>query len=286
MNKEEFLKMANRTHQKYEEEESSEFIKKVMSANSDEISKAGYFYKLLMASADDFRIIEDDCGSNGTEFDINELNEDNYNYYVKSMFVTELGENSNMDFDQFKEKIEKDEVLSEKIKNNKIHVLNPASCKCREKHGICRKCAGEIPSGIENIGTFTALCVTEHVTQNCLSSMNKGVKQNINDLLLIKYDREEYNWNSIDKWISEVVDKLENDEVQARYYQIALLSRVRYDGDEPFVASMKSSINYSGNIFGQYIFTPNMRNFEKIIREKEFEDDSIKLQIAINNYEK
>lgn len=285
-NKDEFSKMANRTHNMYDQDESSSFIKKVQAANCDEISLSGYFYKLLMASADDFRIIMDDCGSEGKEIDLSndeEFTEENYNYYVKSMYVNEFGENSNIDYKKFKEKIKNDGI-------KKIHVRTPNTCKCAKNHGICKKCSGELPPKIKNIGTFTALCVTEHVTQGALSSMNKGLKQNINDALMSGYPGDE-KWESIIPWIDSIVKSLENDAVQSRYYEISLLSRVRRDrdakdGEENYVvASMKGSINYSGNIFGQYIFTPSIRNFKKIINKKHFEDNSLKLKIAMNNFE-
>lgn len=275
-NKEEFLKMANRTNYKYDQEESTNFIRKVMSANSEDISKAGYFYKLLMASADDFNIIEEDCGSEGVEWNISEVSEDIYNYKIKSMFIEELNEYSNMNYVNF----------INKCKNLKvIHVRTPLSCKNIEKHGVCNKCSGALPENTKNVGTFTTLMVTEHATQSALSSMNKGIKDNINDLLALRYNGP-YNIESIVEWIKEVVNKLQNDKVQARFYEIALLSRIRKDEYGPFVSGLKGSINHSGNLFGSYIFTPNNKNFEKIIREKSFEDNSLKLKIAMNDYRK
>ena len=285
-NKEEFLKMANRTHHKYNQDESTNFIKKVQAANCDEISLSGYFYKLLMASADDFRIIENDCGSEGQEFNVNSITKEEFEYRVKSMYIEEFNDNCNMDYDQFKDSIEFGKN-NEYIKNDIIHVRNPKTCKCAKEHGICKKCAGELPLKIKNIGTFTALMVTEHITQNCLSSMNKGIQQNINDALLTSY-KGNSEWNDIINWIDSIVTDLENNEVQSRYYEISLLSRIRRDWDnngEYFVSSMKTSINNSGNIFGQYIFTPNMKNFQRMIDKKEFEDNSLKLQIAMNEYE-
>lgn len=275
-NKEEFMKMASRTNAKYNQEESANFIRKVMSANNEDISKAGYFYKLLMASADDFTIQDVDCGSEGVKWNISDITENIYNYKIKSMFITELKIFADMNFDEFKIKC-KD--------LNVIHVRTPLTCKHSKKHGICKVCSGKLPKNTINVGTFTTLMVTEHATQSALSSMNKGLKENINDLLALRYDGP-YNWESILPWIESVVDKLENDKVQSRFYEIALLSRVREDEYGPFVSSLKGSINHSGNPFGAYIFTPNHKNFERIIKERSFDDNSLKLKIAMNDYRK
>lgn len=275
-NKKEFLKMANRTDSKYKQEESSDFIRKVMSANSEDIQKAGYFYKLLMASADDFIIDSDDCESEGVTFLLEDITEQIFNYKIKSMFIIELNDFCNYDFKEF----------INKFKNlEKIHIRTPLSCKYNFQHKNCKKCAGLLPNNTKNVGTFTTLMVTEHATQSALSSMNKGIKENINDLLALKYDGP-YNLEDIHNWIENIIDKLINDKVQSRFYEIALLSRVREDEYGPFVSSLKGSINHSKNLFGAYIFTPNNKNFEKIVKEREFEDNSLKLKIAINDYSK
>lgn len=276
-NEDDFTKMSNRTDSLYEEEESSAFIRKVMSANNEDISKAGYFYKLLMASADDFNIDQDDCESKGKQIDITKIDQEYYDYYMKSMYCEEFNSYLNLDFEQFLNHCNEFGLFTVTIKT-------PLTCNCSENHGICKKCAGNLPDNTKNIGTFTTLMVTEHATQSALSSMNKGVKENINDLVSLRYDGG-YNWEEIKAWISEVVEKLKNKNVQSRFYEIALLSRCRKDQEGPFVSSLKGSINHSGNLFGSYIFTPNNKNFEKIINAKEFEDSSLKLKIAINDFD-
>lgn len=274
-NRDEFLKMATRTNSTYDQEESESFIRKVMSANSEDISKAGYFYKLLMASADDFNIVENNCGEIGVKWNVDEITEETYNYRIKSMFVDAIGNYCNFDFEEF---------LSLVDGFKTINVRTPLSCKHANNHAVCKRCAGDLPDNTSNVGTFTTLMVTEHATQSALSSMNKGLKENINDLLALRYEGP-YQWESIAEWIGEVVEMLINDKVQARFYEIALLSRVREDEYGPFVSSLKGSINHSKNLFGSYIFTPNHKNFEKIIRNGSFNDNSLKLKIAINEYD-
>lgn len=277
-NKEDFMKMATRSNNSYSQDESSNFIRKVMSANNSDISKAGYFYKLLMASADDFTITESDCRSQGVEYNVKSVNEDIYNYRIKFSFINELKNYCRWNYNEF----------VNYCKNNSlenIHVRTPLTCSHAKSHCICKKCSGALPSNTTNIGTFTALMVTEHATQSALSSMNKGRKENINDLLTIGFTgKSNPSWENITEWICNIVNKLENKNVSSRFYEIALLSRVRKENGNFIVCSLKSSINYSGNLFGAYIFTPTNKNFEKIIKAKQFDDNSLKLQIAINDY--
>lgn len=282
-NKEEFTKMATRTNSKYEQEESSGFIQKVMSANNEDIAKAGYFYKLLMASADDFLLDEGDCKASGLPYIVDSLTEETYNYRIKSTFIEELADYAELTFQEFMETLNKEGI-------KEIHVRTPINCNYIKEfnengHVICKKCAGILPDNTENIGAFTTLMVTEHATQSALSSMNKGIKENINDLIALRYDGP-YNIDNIIDWIIDLTEKLKNDKVQSRFYEIALISRIRFDEEGPFVSSLKGSINYSSNLFGAYIFTANHKHFEKIIRAKSFNDNSLKLKIAINQYKK
>lgn len=281
-NKDDFVKMATRTNHVYNQDESSAFIRKVMASNNEDISKAGYFYKLLMASADDFVIKETDCKSEGVVYKLDELDEATYNYRIRFSYVTELKNYSRNDFDEFMAKCNKFNLTE-------VHVRTPLTCAHAPHHGICKRCAGALPGNTTNIGTFTALMVTESATQSALSSMNKGRKENINDMLTLGYTGKTYSWEDIVAWINEIVEKLFNKNVSSRFYEISLLSRVRHDDPNDlnsplFVASLMRSINYSGNIFGAYIFAPTMKNFERIIKTKHFEDTSLKLQIAMNDY--
>lgn len=276
-NREDFLKMANRVDNNYEQDESSTFIRKVMSANNDDISRAGYFYKLLMASADDFTIKDKDCNSDGVCYDVSEITEDIFDYRIKFMQVKEFKNFVRIDYDDFIKWCNENQITE-------IHVRTPMDCNLFKEHKVCKKCAGAVP-GISNIGIFTTLMVTEHATQSALSSMNKGRKDNINDVLTLKYDGGR-NWDDIVLWITSVVNQLENKNVSARFYEIALLSRVREDEDGPFVSTLKSSIDHSKNLFGAYIFNPSNKNFKKIVKAQSFEDNSLKLQIAINSYKR
>ena len=312
-NKEEFDNMVSRKGANYNEDESSSFIRKVIASNTREIAESGYFYKLLMASADNYLIKEDDCHGQGVEFNLEGLTEEDFNYRIKSMYVNELGNYVTCDFKQFKEIINSklndndNDNGSSSIDNNDdeskniptietvneegekgifIHVRTPMTCSHVHNRGVCRKCAGLLPSNrIENVGAFTTLMVTEHVTQSALSSMNKGMKQNINTILALRYDGP-YQYEPIFEWMNQIVASLENDKVQARFYEMALLSRLHKDESGPFVSSLKGSIIHSGNIFGSYIFNPTNRNFEKMVKRKMFNDDSLKLKIAMNNYRK
>lgn len=273
-NEEDFTRMASRTDHTYDQDESSTFIKKVMSANNDEISKAGYFYKLLMASADDFRITAKDCKSEGVLWNIRDITEEIYQYRIKFHWIKEFKGFCRLCWEKFQKWLEA-------IPQDEIHVRTPLTCNLSENHSICKRCAGSLPD-TKNVGTFTTLMVTEHATQSALSSMNKGLKENINDILGVKYFGKN-NISDIKKWIAELVDKLENDKVSSRFYEIALLSRVRKDEEgEPFVSSLKASIKHSGNLFGSFIFNSTEQELERIIRKKRFRDNSLKLQIAMN----
>lgn len=287
-NKEEFTKMTQKTDDIYDQETSSAFIRKVMASNNADIAKAGYFYKLLMASADDLILSEDSCNSKGITINVKDITPQLYNYRIKFMFVEEL--------DTFVEFLDVEDFINcLKEKNiETITVRHPLDCEllqswenCKGQRCICPKCAGLLPPRTKNVGTFTTLMVTESATQDALSSMNKGRKENINDLLMKGYQGS-YTLESIKEWIKDIVDCLdisENPNVASRFYEIALMSRIRFDKDGPFVSSLKGSINHSGNLFGSYIFTPNNKNFEKIVKERHFIDNSLKLKIATNNFD-
>ena len=289
-NEEEFTKISQKIEDIYDQDESSNFIRKVMASNNSDIAEAGYFYKLLMASADDLTLDENikDCDSNGLEFSINEESKDfikTFNYKIKFMFIKELNDFCTLNFEDFIN-------WSKKNKIKTIHVNTPLTCNCVNDWGnsnrkICQKCAGKLPEGVINIGTFTTLMVTESATQSALSSMNKGRKENINDLLTQSYNGG-YNLKEIKEWINSIVENLnisEKPNVSSRFYELALMSRIRSDESGPYISSLKGSIARSDNIFGSYIFTPNNKNFEKMIKKECFKDESLKLKIAINNFE-
>ena len=274
-NKQEFTDIVFNTTHNYSQEKSYAFIKKVMSANNDDISDAGYFYKKLMAAADDFTIVEDDCNSNGKEVLLENIDEETFNYRIKYSYINEFSEYVDMSYDEFRNKCKDMNLQS-------IHYRSPMNCAHSLNHCLCKKCAGIIPDNISNIGTFTTLMVTENATQSALSSMNKGVKKNINTMLEEPY-RGESNIDSIYDWMNGIVNELTGNIVFARFYEIALLSRIRKDDkNRYFVTSMQSSINYSGNPVGAYIFKQSLKKLQAIVNKKTFDDNSLKFKIAMN----
>ena len=292
-NKEDFEAMANRQGDSYGEDESSKFIQSVMSSNNTDISEAGYFYKLLMASADDFVIVESDCKSEGKEYNVALISEEDYNFRIRWCYINEFGTYCKMEYSKFIKKCNEKGLTS-------VHVRHPLDClsfphTCEEndenqkkrglRRGICKKCAGLLPHGVKNVGAFTTLMVTEHATQSALNSMNKGRKKNVNTILTSGYDGAQ-DWSGITSWIDELSEELHGKEVCARFYEIALMSRVRFDKNGPYISSLQGSIMRSGNIMGSYIFTPTVKAFKNLLETSEFEDDSLKLQIAMNLYSK
>lgn len=277
-NKDGFIKMANRTTHSYSQDESTEHVRNVMASNNQEISHAGYFYKLVMAAADDLIIGDIKCNSEGVKYDVSTINEDIYDYRIRFMWVNEFKMYMRMSYNEFLQKVTDAELSS-------IHVRTPMTCNCHpmSEKRICKRCAGALPQNTNNIGNFSALMVTENATQSALSSMNKGCKENMNDILSLGYSGD-YTWEDIKRWANEITDMLQNKNVSARFYEIILISRVRKDlKGNPFVSTLKGSINHSGNLFGAYIFTPSKKNFEKMVRAGEFEDNSLKAQIAMND---
>ena len=290
-NEADFKDMAQRQGELYEEEESLKFIQNVMSSNNTDISEAGYFYKLLMASADDFVVVDKDCGDEGDVIVLSDLDELTYNYRVRMLYVKELKAYSRMDHETFMQKCQS-------LGLEKVHVRHPLRCGCfphdSEEHershkmygnrrGVCKRCSGALPGGVVNLGPFMALMVTEFATQAALNSMNKGKKRNVNMTVTSAYQGE-FDWESISKWITGLTEELKGDMVSSRFYEIALMSRVRFDKDGPYISSLQGSINRSGNLMSAYIFAPTNRAFERMIDAGEFEDYGLKLQIAMNQY--
>lgn len=278
-NEQAFLQMVERTSDSYDQDESSAFIRKVMSANNEEISAAGYFYKLLMASADDISLADIWCESVGTEFQLSEIDEESFVYFIKNMYVEEFEEIFNGDYSEFLEKMQLLGCTS-------VVFHSPVSCDFAPLRKICSKCVGLIPQGTRNIGTFTTLMVTETATQAALSSMNKDSGENVNRILQMKYEGKS-TVDDITDWVYQVVCTLKNKDVQARWYEIAMLSRMHVDQKtkKPFIIGFKGSINLSENDFGSYIFSATFKNFERVVRRGEFDDTSLKLQIAMNMYD-
>lgn len=274
-NRDDFTAKINRVNHSYSEEESEKHIASVRASNSDDISEAGYFYFLLMASADDFVIQEKKCKSEGILFKKEDITEEIYNYRIKFMYINEIKQNMRYNYDKFMRWMDEKGFTE-------IHVRSPLTCECAKNHGICKRCAGALPADA-NVGLFSTLMVTESATQGALSSMNKGKKENINKILNISY-RGDNTWEAICLWINDIVESIRNDNVSARFYEIALLSRVRKVKGNFIVSGLKQSINYSNNYFGQYIQNRSNKELKNMIRKRSFNDNSFKLKIAMNDF--
>lgn len=280
-NKEDFDNMINKNQRKYQEDESNGFIRKVMASNNKDIAEAGYFYKLLMSSTDDFVLSDEICNSNGHKIKLDdEFDESKFNFYVKSMYVNEIGDYVRGYYDEFFDKYSQLKGLKE------ITVRSPMYCEFAKDHKVCSICEGIIPNDVHNIGTFTTLGVTEFATQGALSSMNKGLSLNINEIVQTS-GKGITEWDDALSWIQDNLDNLSGGNVQSRFYEVAYLSRIRKDLDNDgkiFISALKSSINHSGNLFGAYIFSSSVNNLTRMLEVGEFEDNSTKLKIAVNGY--
>lgn len=312
-------KSIDKSNKKYSNEESSTFMNKVISANTTDISDAGYFYKKLMASSDDIRIIEDDCGSHGVSFNINALTKEVYDFKIRFSFVEELHEYAKWNYDDFmlilKTRIENEEIVLTEDDSDEpcIHVRTPLSCKHANGRKLCKKCSGIIKRNYNeyftptNIGVYSTLMITEHATQASLDSMNKGVEENINKILernfvtLMENDgksdeeiakvktisNKKYTWNEIKNGIRYVIDRIGDQGVQARYYEVALISRVFRSSkinDQYIVTSMQSSISRQKDPLATFIFSRTFNNFIKFLNAGKFESNSIKTKIMMDEY--
>lgn len=276
-NKDQLIKMAENTIHLYSQQESTDYIEDVIASNQTDISEAGYFYKESMSALDDLRIINDKCGSKGVEYKVDEITEEIYNYRIKSMCCKEDG-------NKFEKKTY--EKFMETCKENgweKIHIRTPLTCEHMKDHKICKKCAGELP-GNSILGAFTTLIVTEHATQSALSSMNNGKKENINDILKRPYN-DKAKWENIIDWVNKTVEDLKNPQVQSRFYELFLIARIRNDDrGNPSVCTVKKTIDKNTNYLSQYFFHCSESSLRKVLNAKEFEDDGLRLKIAMNDF--
>lgn len=199
---EEFSELVNRKDLSFSEKESQEFIDTVIAANITDISRSGLIYKMLMACGDNLRILGNkDCNSKGREMTL-PIDEETFNYEIRNSYVN-LGDidemvllmldtdskvgNGLMMFDDYKDFLETTQMCGLKD-GDKIHVRTPMTCVHHTRRGCCPVCAGKLPENTQNIGAFATLMITEVATQNALSSMNKGTKENVNTLLTKKSD--------------------------------------------------------------------------------------------------
>jgi hypothetical protein len=281
-NEEELKGQITRTSLTFSDEESKEFIDSVIAANISDISESGTIYKYLQASGDSFRVRGKDCHSKGREVAL-PLDETGFTYHVKNCNAYFDDPNNLVIFDNY-------ESFKQACEgHDKIFVRSPISCKLSTKKGCCPVCAGELPEGIQNLGAFSTLMITEVATQNALSSMNKGKKKNVNTLLTLPAKNEEgkdiSSLKEFYEWSSQILEDLEGDKVERRFYEIAFLSRLKTVDLETGKVKVASLSNPdSENYFGEFIYHPKEKAFRNMLSNSPFLDDSLKSQIALNSY--
>lgn len=276
---EEFKELVTRNTLSFSEEESKDFIDTVIAANVTDISKSGSIYKMLMACGDNYRIVGENCGSKGREIQL-PLNEEEFVYNVKNSYCY-LGDDPKdlLLFDDY----EKFCIATKGLET--MHVRTPMTCKHHTRRGCCPICAGQIPADTQNVGAFATLMITEVATQNALSSMNKGKKSNVNELLTkpangIKSLKEYY------KWADEILDELQGDAVERRFYEIALLGRLFVNKKDKKVRVSSLMNPASNNYLGEFIYKPKEKTYRDMITKENFMDNSLKAQIALNSYKR
>lgn len=281
-NKDKLESLLSKTEAKYSNEESEVFIKKVISSNVTDISESGWFYKKLMASTDDIRIIEEDCGSSGVTIPVEDLNKEIYDFKIRFSYVEEIEDYATMPYENF---------MQEVIDFENVTVRSPLTCNNAKERKLCKKCSGVVRKshdGVyspENFGIFSTLMVTEHATQASLDSMNKGLSENINKLLDKKFTSRKMSWEDVQKEITSIVDQIGDVGVQARFYEVVLLSRIFNKGEYYTSSSFQYSITHQNDALGAYIFSNTPKNLIKLVNKDEFEADSIKTKIMFDIYD-
>lgn len=275
-NKEELENLVKRESLSFSEEEGNEFIDTVISANLTDIRVAGSLYKQLQATGDDLRIKGENCKSEGREIEL-PISEEEFLYNVRNSFVYFDDKKDLTVFHNY------DEFIKGIKGKDKIYVRTPLTCKHANKRGICKTCAGQIPPDTQNIGAFSTLMVTEFATQSALSSMNKGTKENVNTLLT-KNDCKAKVWEDFVPWAEDILVNLEGKEVERRFYEIVLIGRVRYNKDKMTVSSLQTP--NSKNYLGAFIYRPREVTYRNMISNAPFTDNSLKVQIATNDFRK
>lgn len=258
-------------------EQSQKFIDSVIAANITDISQSGTLYKMLQASGDTYRIRSKNCESKGRKIEL-PIDEISFEYEIKNCNVYFDDPSYLMMFEDFSEF--KKASAGEEF----VYVRSPMTCKKLKQHGCCEVCAGKLPDGAQNIGAFSTLMITEFATQAALSSMNKGKKQNVNTILT----SSGAGINTLKKyfeWTSEILEDLRGADVQRRFYEIALLGRLHIEKGGKIRVSSLANPN-SENYFGEFIYRPKEKTFKKMIEAGSFFDDSLKTQIAFNNYKR
>lgn len=273
---------AKRTND-YTESESDKFIRKVMAANIDEITQSGYFYKKLMSSCDNMRISKrnNDCGSEGQEMLVKDIDETTFEYKVKNHYVMEFNDYIET-WEEFKKYIEGLET---------VHVRNFLTCQhSKDKRSFCRKCAGTYKRSKNwrfvpyNIGVYSTLMITEHATQDSLDSMNVGVKRSVNKVIETRLPNKFNSYEEVKEQIEKLIDEIGYVGVQSRYYEIALLSRFYRRGEIFDCKPLVTSFSKQGDKLGIFIYQPTEANFRKLLLSEETTAKSLKSQVMFDNY--
>lgn len=264
------------------DKESEAFIRKVKASNVTDISDSGYFYKKICNLLDDFYIIEEDCGAEGIEYDIDSVDKELFEFRIKDCNIEELGCYFNR-YEDFRKAVESTAV-------KKIHARTPVNCRNAKERCICRKCVGSLNTGgreltSKNIGFITSLAITESATQASLSSMNKGERININKVLEMKLPRLK-EWQEVIDKINDITESvgLGEGKVQARWFEITLIGRyIKIDGK--YVATtMQNNNNYSEDVLSAYIYQHTEKNLSRLLNAGEFELKSIKSKAFFGHY--
>lgn len=273
-NEEEVAELLKRENYRYSEEESKQFLDSVIAANVKEISKNGILYQQLLAAGDNYVVVDDICENKGRKIKTPNTKED-FIYEVRDMYVS---------FDSKTYTIFHDfEDFIKAAKNKKeIWVKSPMNCKHMSEHKVCKECAGKLDEKITYIGAFATMMVTEAATQDALSSMNKGVKENINTLI-----GETSDVNSVGEfinWADVILEKMRGDKVERRWYEIALASRLIKTKDEYKVKKLSEGQISDSSLYGNFIYKPTDKNYRKLVSAGSFTDDSLQTRIAFCDF--
>lgn len=291
-NEEKIEGLLNKTDIQYTDSESLKHINKVNASNNTEIKDSGYFYKKLMSSTDDIRIIDEDCGSKGREFKVSDITEDEFDFKIRFSYVVELEKYASMNYESFMEEVKDLES---------INVRSILYCNHAKDRKCCHKCAGTYMLSKDeeftpiDLGIFSTLMITEHATQASLDSMNKGQSENLNKILEQSLGRG-YTWQEVIDVINGIINKIGWIGVQSRFYEVALLSRFfkepRYNKDgslkEPMTfrsIAIANANNLSKDKLGKFLYRKNENALREVLKEGSFEANSIKSQIMFDKYE-
>lgn len=272
---------------KYSDEDSNEHMQKVISANKTEISMSGWFYKKLMSSSDDIRLIEDDCGAEAVKFNLDDIDLSTYEFKIQFMWVEELQQYATYSYEDFVDKINRDLPDA-----TEIHVRTLLNCNNAKDRCLCKKCVGVFKLNHDkeiqpnDFGIFATLMVTEHATQGSLDSMNKGKSTNVNYALDRKPDRL-LTWEEAKDFINDTCDMIGSIGVHSRFYQCAMMSRFYKNAllGKYNAFPLNNSIRHQDDKLGLFIYASNKDNFINMIQSGKFNANSIKTQIMFDLYE-